>query len=401
MPLTIVRNDITKLTVDAIVNAANSTLLGGGGVDGCIHRAAGPALLAECRTLGGCRTGEAKITKGYDLPAKYVIHTVGPIYKDGKQGEEALLRSCYKKSLRLAAENGCRSVAFPLISAGVYCYPKAEALRIAIDEISSFLLDSDASNYSTDDVKNINDSREKISAFADDDDGQDGGSMDVRIVIFDKKSYQISEKLYNDVKAYIDDKYVETSEFSSPFAEQERRNHSNFSKIISHKILMASEPSECMKSPESPESLESLENTVALTSEIAKNKSKKSQKKKDLESLLKAVDESFSEMLLRKITEKGMTDVECYKKANIDRKLFSKIRSDKAYKTSKTTAIAFAIALELDIRETEELLKKAGFALSPASKFDIIIEYFIKNKNYNVFEINEVLFAFDQSLLGA
>ena len=338
MPLEIVRNDITKMTVDAIVNAANESLLGGGGVDGAIHYAAGPGLLAECKTLGGCKTGKAKITGGYNLPAKYVIHTVGPIYEDGKHGEKTLLESCYRESLALAKEHNCETVAFPLISSGVYGYPKDQALKVAIDVISDFLLDNE---------------------------------MKVYIVIFDKAAYKISEKLFSDIAEYIDDNYV--GEHTDYRRERSRMNYPCQSVIIGSA---------------QPEYLDLCE-CKAMSADD------------DLDAKLKQIDESFSQMLLRKIDEKGMTDAECYKKANIDRKLFSKIRSDVHYKPSKPTAIAFAISLELSLDETEDMLKKAGFALSHSNKFDIIIEYFISKGNYNIFEINEALFAFDQSLLGA
>ena len=338
MPLEIVRNDITKMTVDAIVNAANESLLGGGGVDGAIHYAAGPKLLAECKTLGGCKTGKAKITGGYNLPAKYVIHTVGPIYKDGKQGEKALLESCYRESLALAKAHNCETVAFPLISSGVYGYPKDQALKVAIDVISDFLLENE---------------------------------MKVYIVIFDKAAYKISEKLFSDIAEYIDDNYVD--EHTDYRRERSRMNYPCQSVMIGSAQSEHIDLCECK----------------AMSAED------------DLDAKLKQIDESFSQMLLRKIDEKGMTDAECYKKANIDRKLFSKIRSDVHYKPSKPTAIAFAISLELSLEETEDMLKKAGFALSHSNKFDIIIEYFISKGNYNIFEINEALFAFDQSLLGA
>lgn len=334
MPLQIVRNDITKMSVDAIVNAANSSLLGGGGVDGCIHRAAGPELLAECRTLGGCETGSAKITKGYRLPCRYVIHAVGPQWRDGKHGEKALLESCYRTALQLAKEYDCRSIAFPLISSGIYGYPKDQALKVAVDVISSFLLENE---------------------------------MMVYIVIFDRAAYQIGGKLFADIAAYIDDRYVDEHTDSR---EEQRRRRVSVAELY---------PEETMVAEANFKSCRSL----------------------SLEEALGEIDESFSEMLLRKIDESGMTDAQCYKKANIDRKLFSKIRSDKFYKPSKPTVLAFALALKLPFDELQEMLAKAGFTLSHSSKFDIIVEYFVERGNYNVYEINEALFAFDQSLIGA
>ena len=348
MPLQIIRNDITKMSVDAIVNAANTSLLGGGGVDGCIHRAAGPELLAECSTLHGCETGSAKITKGYLLPCKYVIHAVGPRWRDGKHREQELLESCYRTSLNLAKENGCQSVAFPLISSGIYGYPKDQALKVAVDTISTFLLENE---------------------------------MMVYIVIFDRKAYQISGKLFADIAAYIDDRYV--NEHTDSRSERLRRMSA----------FRMEEPMPCESSVCDEDAIEQLIPPVSVTAAPKKAAT--------LDDALEQIDESFSEMLLRKIDERGMTDAQCYKKANIDRKLFSKIRSDKLYKPSKPTAIAFAIALELSLDETRDMLMKAGFALSHSNKFDIIIEFFISMGNYNVFEINEALFAFDQSLLGA
>ena len=331
MPLVIVRNDITAMKVDAIVNAANESLLGGGGVDGAIHRAAGPDLLKECRTLGGCKTGQAKITKGYRLPAKFVIHTVGPVWRGGGRGEQELLISAYRTSLELALAHGCGTVAFPLISSGVYGYPKDQALKVAVDTIGDFLLIHD---------------------------------MTVYLVIFDRAAYTIGGKLFADIAAYIDDRYAETHTDSR---EEQCRRAMTFGAPSAPPELWA--PAPCAVPP-------------------------------TLDEALGRLDESFSQMLLRKIDEAGITDAQCYKKANIDRKLFSKIRSDVHYKPSKPTAMAFAVALELPLEEAREMLEKAGFAFSHASKFDIIVEYFIARQNYNIFEINEALFAFDQSLLG-
>ena len=330
MPLQIVRNDITKMRVDAIVNAANESLLGGGGVDGAIHRAAGPALLAECRALHGCKTGQAKITKGYRLPAKFVIHTVGPVWKGGGHRERELLVSAYRSALELALEHGCETVAFPLISSGVLGYPKDQALKAAVDTIGDFLLRHD---------------------------------MTVYLVIFDKAAYTIGGKLFSEIASYIDDRYVEAHTDSD--MEQRRRQL---------RVLASAPMAEAQAAPAAAPG--------------------------SLDEALGMLDESFSQMLLRKIDEAGLTDAACYKRANVDRRLFSKIRSDIHYKPSKPTAMAFAVALELPLEEARELLQKAGFAFSHASKFDIIVEYFIAHRNYNIFAINEALFAFDQSLLG-
>ena len=335
MPLEIVRNDITKMAVDAIVNAANESLLGGGGVDGSIHRAAGPELLAECRTLGGCKTGDARITKAYRLPCKYVIHTVGPVWNGGKCGEREQLISCYRTSLALAKEHGCETVAFPLISSGAFGYPKDQALRVAVDTISGFLMEND---------------------------------MTVYLVIFDRKAYQISGKLFADIAEYIDDHYVDA--------------HTDVRRERLRRMEPTAKPFSAARSVSMPE---------CMAATMAAN---------GLDDLLAHLDAGFSETLLKLIDRSGKKDSEIYKKANVDRKLFSKIRNNPAYKPSKSTAIAFAIALELDLDETRDLIARAGYALSASSKFDVIIEYFIRQKKYDIFEINEALFAFDQSLLG-
>ncbi|MFU7517071.1 O-acetyl-ADP-ribose deacetylase [Clostridium sp. HCS.1] len=326
MPFEIIRNDITKVHADAIVNAANTSLLGGGGVDGAIHAAAGPELLKECRTLGGCAVGEAKITKAYNLPAKYIIHTVGPIWRGGNNNEEELLRNCYKNSLQLVKDYKLEIVAFPIISAGAYGYPKDEALKIAISVIGDFLLSNDLTIY---------------------------------LVVYDKNVFMLSNKLLASIKEYIDDRYVEEHTYSRNRYEETYLRET-----------------ECIERSEGI-------------------------KPRRLEDILINIDETFSEMLLRLIDEKNMKEVEVYKRANIDRRLFSKIKKDKNYKPSKATAIAFSIALKLNLDETKDLLLKAGFALSHSSKFDIIIEYFIENQNYDIFEINEALFDFNQSTLGS
>lgn len=339
MPFEIVRNDITRMSVDAIVNAANSSLAPGGGVCGSIFAAAGyDRMDMACRSIGHCDVGKAVITDGFDLPAKYVIHAVGPVWQGGGQNEAALLRSCYTDSLHLAESRGCRTIAFPLISSGIFGYPKAEALQIAVGAIGEFLLKHE---------------------------------MQVFLVIFDRSSLVLSERLYTNIQSYIDDHYVDALKFNRRL-QTERMAQT--SQLLEQSAMMAP-AAVSMPDGQKP-------------------------KKRSLKELLGHLDESFSRMLLRLIDEKGMTDVEVYKRANIDRKLFSKIRKD-GYNPSKQTAIALAIALRLNLDETKDLLQKAGYSLSHSSKFDVIIEYFIEEGVYDIYEINEALFAFDQRLLGA
>ena len=389
MPFEIIRQDITKMRVDAIVNAANRSLLGGGGVDGAIHAAAGPELLAACRALGGCETGQAKITAGYRLPARYVIHTVGPVWHGGGSGERELLAACYRNSLRLALENRCETVAFPLISTGAYGYPKDEAMAVALEEISQFLFEHD---------------------------------MTVYLVVFGRGELLTGRRLFRDVQEYIDDAYAEertrSFERTSGITDETRRTLWQVDEeaalrqdIRLGRTLSAGAPWK-EEEEEAEEAEAEEEDTFApmpmrpgasapRPSSPAKAAPEQDFRMPDWQQLLRRTDEGFSQALLRLIDEKGLTDAECYKRANVDRKLFSKIRSNPAYKPSKTTALAFCVALELPMFQTQELLARAGFALTHSSKLDIIVEYFIIHGVYNVFEINRVLFDFDMPLLGS
>lgn len=331
MPLHIVKQDITKIQCDAIVNAANSSLLGGGGVDGAIHRAAGIQLFEECRTLGGCKTGDAKITKGYKLPCKYVVHTVGPVWRGGNYGEKSLLESCYKKSLALAKENGCQTVSFPLISSGVYGYPKDKALSVAVETIRDFLFENE---------------------------------MTVYIAIFDMESYKIDEELFNAVAEYIDSNYV----------------NSNKNRVDSRNALTA---------PIYTNDSNSLDFSSDGPQELFLSKTHSN------------VENVFSTTLLRLINKKGIGDVECCKKANIEKQTWLEIINAKDYMPSKNTIIAFAIALELTLDETQNLLAAFGFTLSKSNKFDLIVEYFLLKGEYDIFVVNETLFKFNQICLGS
>lgn len=339
MPLTIVRQDITKMNVDAIVNAANTDLQMGGGVCGAIFRAAGEReLQAACNQAAPIKTGEAAITPGFGLPSKYVIHAAGPVYSFwNKSQSRELLRSAYIESLKLAKQNGCESIAFPLISSGIYGYPKDEALAVARSAIEDFLRDHD---------------------------------MEVYLAVFDKSSFRISKALLGDVKSYIDQHYVDTH------------------RVTRRQLLDVEE-----------DALRQVEKSN-LSAQMPSMAAPMAMPAQGLDDLMENLDEPFSDTLLKLIDKKGKTDVEVYKRANMDRKLFSKIRTGKGYTPKKPTILALAIALELTLPETDDLLERAGYALSHASKFDVIVEYFIVNGKYDIFEINEVLFAYDQPLLG-
>lgn len=323
MPLKIIRENIVRLPVDAIVNAANPALRAGGGVCGAIFDAAGrDALQRACDAIAPCPTGHAVLTPGFDLPARHVIHAVGPVWQGGGHGEEALLRGCYRNALALAEAHGLQSVAFPLISSGIYGYPKAEALSVAVSEISAFLMHSDLLAY---------------------------------IVVFDRSAFQLSRKLFDSVASYIDDRYADV--------------HADAARARRAAFCASQQPAPPGASPA-------------------------------LENVLSRVGETFSERLLRLIDERGETDAAVYKRANIDRKHFSKIRSHRDYRPTKPTALAFAVALGLTLEETKELLACAGFALSRASRFDLAVAYFIEAGERDIFTINEALFAFDLPQLG-
>ena len=384
MPLTFLRADITTLSCDAIVNAANTKLLPGGGVCGAIFKAAGflPLALA-CRKIGSCAVGDAVMTKGFKLKAKAIIHTVGPIYGKDPANQDRLLGDCYRNSLRLAAENGFESIAFPLISSGIYGYPKDKALRIATNAIKDFLQESET-------------------------------DMQVFLVVYDKASFEIRRTLYEDIRSYIDEREVRppaasrmpedgaaNMPFGAPapddfpgstgkhgYTAKENPPHDE----ISHPQAKSFPRTKPLSDRQTNASSEAVCEQASMSLLDAL-------RDRSLADLLDRKSETFSEMLLRLIDEKGMTDVEVYKRANIDRKLFSKIRK-KDYVPKKATVFALIIGLRLNMDEARDLLSRAGFAFSESLRFDIIIEYFIEHERYDIYEINETLFAFDEALLG-
>lgn len=340
MPFEIVRNDITNMQVDAIVNTANPKPVIGSGTDTTIHQKAGPQLLLARQKIGQIGCGSAAITPAYNLNAKYVIHTVGPVWQDGGCGEADALRSCYDHSLKLALENRCESIAFPLISTGNYGFPKDKALQIAISVFSSFLLEHE---------------------------------MQIYLVVFDRTSFKLSEKLFHSVASYIDENYVDACEQT---AEDRKWLRRRLALDLCERRSVYDEEAPCAASIcETPGAV-------------------------DLDTFLKQKDSGFVETLLDLIKKSGQKNSMIYKRANLSKQHFSKLINNPDINPTKPTAIALALALELDLDTTCDLIGRAGYALTNSSKFDLIIRYCIENHKYNLVEINCVLFEHDQSLLG-
>ena len=330
MPFEIVRNEISHMRVDAVVNTANPRPVIGAGVDSAIHEKAGPRLLAARQKIGNIACGSAAITPAFDLDAKYVIHTVGPVWDGGSHGEEALLRNCYDNALKLALEHNCQSIAFPLISTGNYGFPKDKALQIAISAFSAFLLEHE---------------------------------MQIYLVVFDRQAFKLSEQLFQGVASYIDQNYVDARQQAVYGAAEELCR----SRIRRRRDMEIHESAVLRETPPCA--------PVAAA------------KASSLEDMLKRADAGFTETLLKLIDQTGKKDSEIYNNPN--------------YKPTKPTAIALALALELDLEQTKDLIGRAGYALTNSSKFDLIIRYFIEQGNYNVVEINIALYEFDQNLLGS
>ena len=362
MPLEIIRNDITKVRADAIVNTANPCVAVGAGVDEAIYRAAGKEqLLAERARIGELRPGQAAVTSAFGLDAKYIIHTVGPAWEGGEKGEAETVALCYKNSLELAKELNCESVAFPLISAGTYGFPKDVALKTAVSEISGFLFSNE---------------------------------MTVYLVVYNREVFEVSGKAFSDIKSYIEEKDVIKPSPQRIREERMREYRSMYDEARSV-----------------PREDNLMSSVSVFPSAKAAGRGKPPARRKEAEpaelmsgsidDAIKSKEETFQQYLFRIIDRKGLSDPDVYKKANIDRKHFSKIRSNPDYNPKKKTVLALAIALELNLDETRDLLLKAGMALTKSSVFDIIMEYCIENKIRDIYEINCILFKYGQPTLGA
>ena len=359
MPFQIIRNDITKVKADAIVNTANPNVAVGSGTDSAIYHAAGKEqLLAERKKIGIMHPGQVAYTDAFNLDAKYIIHTIGPTWIDGNHEEREILHSCYEKSLDLAAELQCKSIAFPLIATGVYGFPKDEALQIALAEINRFLLSHD---------------------------------MKVTLVVFDKKAFELSGKLVGDIEEYIDEHAADElrdAEYGRRYGNARRGRLERLESIHAFEF----DASEKEEPGEKSKEIGVVYSDAAPSFPDVSGMS--------LDEVLGSEEDTFQQRLFKLIDESGMDDVTVYKKANIDRKVFSRIRCKEDYRPKKKTAVAFAIALELDMPTMLDLLSRAEIAFSPSNKFDLIITYFITNKVYDIYEINAALFKYGQPILG-
>lgn len=386
MPFKVVRNDIIKMKVDAIVNPTNKYLRGTGGVDGAIRKAAGKELEDKCRQLNGCEVGKAKITKGYKLPCKYIIHTAGPLWNGGNENEEQLLLSCYRSSMELAMEYKISSIAFPLISSGHFLFPKKIALDVACKALKQL---------TTDDIT-------------------------IYLVIYDKETLEIGEEIFDSIEYVIDDSSVKSEKksvhtVSSMYVENE---------IALYKKRMLEYETEITTLYEkiSANTMRMvmingiykdfnhdvvLNNFIAEVERINDNIKKCMQDKIDkiseftheIESIdnaqktlyIQNTDMSFSDLLIHLIDEKGMKDSDVYKAANITKQTFSKIRSNKDYHPKKQVAIALALALRLNLEETQRFIGTAGYVLSNSIKYDMIIKNCILSEEYDIVKINLIL----------
>lgn len=342
MAFQIIRHDITKVKADAIVNTANPAVAVGAGVDFAIYEAAGREQLLEARAkIGRLEIGEVGITPAFNLSAKYIIHSSGPVWRDGKYRETELLRQCYDKALYLAAKYGCKSIAFPLMSTGSYGFPKELGIQIAVEAFRYFLQEQD---------------------------------MDITLVVFGSHAYKISGGLFENVQAYVNDRYVSNVyryEYGNPGSSApERRNIWT----------------------QAGQSRQQEERLVTSVSKKIKSMS--------LEERLKRMHtKSFEKYLQQLINKKGMKNSEVYAAANISKQYFSKLLNGKV-KPSKGKVLSLAIGLRLNIDETVDFLQVAGYALSPVSQTDVVVEYFIQHQDYNVMKIDIVLFDYGLPLLS-
>ena len=370
MPLKIVRNDITKMQTEAVVNTANEEPIYSSGCDSAIYMAAGEQELLKYRQehIGYRNEGDVFITPGFNLYAKYIIHAVSPLYIDGNQGEEELLRKCYRDSLLLADENKVKSIAFPLISTGGFHYPKEEAMRIAVDEINSFLLSH---------------------------------SMDVFLVVFDTKSTLLGVKIYPELEAYIDHNYVcerREEEYGDRYYGSVRKGDAGYDEYADLQKDLEK------RRPVRPGIFKSLANKATRCDDIKDNDYDNAEAcvaaapcdislemgfdESALDERMQHISDTFSQYLMYLIQSKGMDNVEVYKRAIVDKKMFSKLKNNPDYHPQKITALCLCVGAKLNIDETRDLLARAGYALSPCDKTDIIFKFFIEKEIYDMIEID-------------